>query len=62
MRKEDPLKDSDFVSLPIHGQECGDSSCDCGCADIPRGGEKSPGKVAEPQQCCQPVCGPDTCG
>lgn len=48
--------------LQVHSEECGDGSCGCGCGDIPLGTVKIPTRAAESQDCCEPVCGPETCG
>jgi hypothetical protein len=48
--------------LQVHSEECGDGSCGCGCGDIPLVTVKVPDKAAAPQECCEPVCGPETCG
>lgn len=47
--------------LQVHAEECGDGSCGCGCGD-PLVSVKIPEKATETQECCEPVCGPDTCG
>ena len=47
--------------LQVHGEECGDGSCGCGCGYIPLGIVKVP-ENAEAQECCEPICGPETCG
>jgi len=48
--------------LHVHTEECGDGTCGCGCEDIPLVTVKTPEKAAESQQCCEPICGPETCG
>jgi len=48
--------------LQVHSEECGDGSCGCGCGDIPLVTVKVPETAAAPQECCEPVCGPETCG
>jgi len=48
--------------LQLHEEECGDGSCGCGCGDVPLGTVKPARMVAESQQCCEPLCGPETCG
>jgi len=47
--------------LHVHNEECGDGSCGCGCGD-PIVAAKAPEKAAESEECCEPICGPDTCG
>jgi hypothetical protein len=42
-------------------KECGDGSCGCGCGDAPFVAVKTPQKAAE-SECCELVCGPETCG
>lgn len=48
--------------LQVHTEECGDGSCGCGCGDIPLMAVRASETAAEPQECCGPVCGPDSCG
>jgi hypothetical protein len=48
--------------LQVYTEECGDGSCGCGYADIPIVAAKIPKEVAKPQECCEPVCGPEICG
>lgn len=51
------------VSLQIlqgHNEECGDGSCGCGCG--PFVSVTIPETVATAQECCEPACGPETCG
>ncbi len=48
--------------LQVHTEECGDGSCGCGCGDIPIVAAMIPTEVAKSQECCEPVCGPETCG
>lgn len=58
-------KVSKTLSLPllhVHDEECGDGSCSCGCGDIAHVTVKDAEKVVESQECCEPVCGPETCG
>ena len=45
--------------LQVHSEECGDGSCGCG---EPLVSVKIRKKATETQECCEPVCGPDTCG
>ncbi|MBI2153584.1 MAG: hypothetical protein HYV92_14380 [Candidatus Rokubacteria bacterium] len=47
--------------LQVHGEECGDGSCGCGCGD-PFASVKIPEKAPQSEECCEPVCGPETCG
>lgn len=47
--------------LQVHSEECGDGSCGCGCGD-PLMTVRTPAKATEPQECCEPICGPQTCG
>lgn len=47
--------------LRVHEEDCGDGSCGCGCGPFGLSAMKLPEKPAEPQECCEPVCGPETC-
>jgi hypothetical protein len=47
--------------LQLHSEECGDGSCGCGCGELIVAA-KVPEKATESEECCQPICGPDTCG
>jgi len=44
--------------LQIHNEECGDGSCGCGCG--PFVSVTIPENAT--QDCCEPACGPQTCG
>jgi hypothetical protein len=46
--------------LRVHTEECGDGSCGCGCG--PFASVTIPEKAAKSEECCEPVCGPETCG
>ncbi len=48
--------------LHVHEEECGDGSCGCGCGEAPLGRVKVPEKTVESLECCEPACGPETCG
>ncbi|MBI3029193.1 MAG: hypothetical protein HYY64_06755 [Candidatus Rokubacteria bacterium] len=48
--------------LQVHTEECGDGSCECGCADIPGGAVKIAATTEQAQECCEPACGPETGG
>ncbi|MBI4561102.1 MAG: hypothetical protein HY724_03580 [Candidatus Rokubacteria bacterium] len=48
--------------LYVDTEECGDGSCGCGCGEIPLSTANAPEKGVEPEECCTPVCGPETCG
>lgn len=48
--------------LQLDNAECGDGSCGCGCGDIPVVAVKIPEKTSRSEECCAPVCGPETCG
>lgn len=62
MSKPETIKTSRLPLLHVHGEECGDGSCGCGCSDIPLVAVKAPEKAAESEECCAPLCGPETCG
>jgi len=59
MSNMETWKTTGLQILQIHAEECGDGSCGCGCGDVPLGTVKTPEKAEE---CCEPVCGPETCG
>jgi hypothetical protein len=61
MRNSETWKTLGLQILQVHREECGDGSCGCGCGDSFMS-EKIPEKATETQECCEPVCGPDTCG
>ena len=46
--------------LQIHNEECGDGSCGCGCG--PFVSVTTPQAAAKSEDCCEPACGPQTCG
>jgi len=48
--------------LQVHTEECGDGSCGCGCGDIPLGAVKVSDTATASRDCCEPACGPETCG
>jgi len=47
--------------LRVHQEDCGDGSCGCGCGPFGLSTVKLPETPAQSQECCEPVCGPDTC-
>lgn len=47
--------------LRVHHEDCGDGSCGCGCGEIPLAAVKMPERAEAPGECCEPVCGPETC-
>lgn len=61
MSNEAMAKTIHLPTLRVHGEDCGDGSCGCGCGD-PFVAFNVPQKAAESEECCEPVCGPETCG
>jgi len=59
MSKEESWKTTGLQILQMHTEDCGDGSCGCGCG--PFVSVRVPEK-AEPEECCAPACGPETCG
>ena len=63
MSNEESWKTIGLQILHVHEEECGNGSCGCGCGDVPFVAvKKMPETAAEPESCCEPVCGPETCG
>jgi len=61
MTNRETGKTTGLQILHVHTEECGDGSCGCGCGDLPLTTMKAPEKTSASQECCEPVCGPDTC-
>lgn len=61
MSNAEALKTTPLPILQAHGEECGDGSCGCGCG-VPFVTVEAPEEVTEIRECCEPFCGPDTCG
>lgn len=59
MSNPEALKMTLLPILQVHGEECGDGSCGCG---VPFVTVEAPEEVTESAECCEPFCGPDTCG
>lgn len=56
------LRTTGLPLFRVHDEECGDGSCGCGCGDTPVLRAEVPEQAASSEECCQPVCGPGTCG
>lgn len=61
MSNEATPKTTQLLNLHLHGDECGDGRCGCGCGD-PFVSLRIPQKATASEECCEPVCGPETCG
>ncbi|MGH2768799.1 MAG: hypothetical protein ACRDIF_07585 [Actinomycetota bacterium] len=62
MSTAETLRTTGLPLFRVHAEECGDGSCGYGCGDIPVLRVKVPEKAAYSEECCEPVCGPETCG
>ena len=62
MSNEESWKTIGLQILHVHEEECGNGSCGCGCGDIPIVTVKTREQAGESRECCEPVCGPETCG
>ena len=61
MSNRETWKPTGLQILQVHTEECGDGSCGCGCGDS-FASAKIPETAVESQACCEPLCGPETCG